>query len=391
MSTAKFIRHCRHCHPRSWWILLFCLIGGQAARAQPKTVTASEFEKNWQGKQISLKTLRNRQGMSVAVTNYGARLVQVLVADKQGRPVDIVIGFSTIDDYIRANGRNYGAIVGRYANRMAGASFRLNGRRYQLPKNNNGNNIHGGPDGFNDRVWDWGIQTDTSLQLSYLSRDGENGFPGNLKVVLTYCLNEANELRLDFQATTDRPTVLNLTNHSYFNLEGGGSIQDYWFSVNADAFTPVDQWMIPTGKIQPVANRPFDLRRPVRIASVWDRPDPQLKLAQGFDHNFVLKKRKGVKGPQPAATAYSPASGILMEVATTEPGLQFFTANTLKGNDTARNGHAIGAREAFCLETQHFPDSPNQPGFPSTELKPGEKYHSVTIYRIRAAEPSEAH
>ncbi len=340
------------------------------------------FEKELNGKEISLAVLKNGKGMEVAVTNYGARLVSARLPDKTGKPVDIVVGFNSIDEYINAKGRNYGATVGRYANRIANAQFDLDGKRYNLPQNSNGNNIHGGPGGFNDQVWDWVAISDKAVTLSYLSKDGENGFPGNLKVMLTYSLNKKNELEISYSAQTDRKTVLNLTNHSYFNLDGGGTVAHNEVMVNAGYYTPVNENLIPTGEIRSVINTPFDLRKPTIVSTVWDKPDPQLRYGGGFDHNFVLNKRNRKK-PKLAASMYSPESGIQMTVHTTEPGIQFFTANTLKGDDKDRNGNPIAAREAFCLETQHFPNSPNQPNFPSTVLEPGKKFESHTIYRLQ--------
>lgn len=341
-----------------------------------------KFEKEINGKKTGIAFLKNKKGMTVAITNFGARLVSVIVPDKTGNPVDVVVGFNSIDAYIQAVGRNYGATVGRYANRMSKGQFTLDGTTYQLPLNNNGNNIHGGPNGFNEQVWDWVEKSDRAVTLAYLSKDGENGFPGNLKVQITFSLNDQNELKIAYTAETDKKTVLNLTNHSYFNLEGGGSVTGYQVYINADHYTPVNEAMIPTGEIVPVTNTPFDLRKPTIISSVVDAPHPQLKYGGGFDHNFVLNKQKGGKTPELAATAYSPQTGILMKVFTTEPGIQFFTANTLKGVDKDRNGKPINAREAFCFETQHFPDAPNHPNFPSTLLSPGEQFQSVTIYQL---------
>lgn len=361
--------------------MLFTLVV-TAQKARPAYLDPAKFEKEVNGKKTGIAFLSNKKGMQVAITNYGARLVSAVIPDKNGKPVDIVVGFNSIDEYIKATGRNYGATVGRYANRMAKGQFTLDGTTYQLPLNNNGNNLHGGPLGFNEQVWDWVKVADQSVTLAYLSKDGENGFPGNLKVTITFSLSEQNELKIAYAATTDKKTVLNLTNHSYFNLEGGGSVTGYQVYVNADQYTPVNEAMLPTGEIAPVANTPFDLRKPALVSAVVDQPSQQLQYGGGFDHNFVLNKRKGLKTPELAATAFSPRSGITMKVFTTEPGIQFFTANTLKGVDKDRNGNAINAREAFCFETQHFPDSPNHPQFPSTVLKPGEKFQSVTVYQL---------
>ena len=366
-------------------VFIFCLLSVGMARAQQSAayLQKENFEKELKGQPISLAILKNNRGMEVAITNFGARLVSARLPNKEGVPVDVVVGFNSIDAYLQAAGRNYGATVGRYANRIAHAKFELDGKTYQLPANNNGNNIHGGPNGFNEQVWNWVNVSDKSVTLSYLSKDGENGFPGNLKVTLTYSLNNKNELQIAYSAETDKKTVLNLTNHSYFNLDGGGSIENYWVSINASHYTPVDENLIPTGEIRSVEQTPFDLRQPKVVSTVWDSPDQQLQYGKGFDHNFVID-RKNKKKPVLAARAYSPKSGITMTVLTTEPGVQFFTANTLTGADKDRNGRAISARHAFCFETQHFPNSPNQPAFPSTILEPGKTFRSVTIYRITA-------
>lgn len=353
-----------------------------AQKAGPAYLNPKHFEKEVNGKKTGIAFLSNKKGMQVAITNYGARLVSAIVPNKNGTPVDIVVGFNSIDEYIQAKGRNYGATVGRYANRMAKGQFTLDGIMYQLPLNNNGNNLHGGPMGFNEQVWDWVNVSDKQIALSYLSKDGENGFPGNLKVTITFSLSEQNELKIAYAAVTDKKTVINLTNHSYFNLEGGGSVTGYEVYVNADQYTPVNEAMLPTGEIAPVANTPFDLRKPAIVSTVVDLPNQQLRYGGGFDHNFVLNKSKSTKVPELAATAFSPKSGITMKVFTTELGVQFFTANTLKGLDKDRNGQPINAREAFCFETQHFPDSPNHPNFPTTVLKPGEKFQSVTVYQL---------
>ncbi|WP_211316383.1 aldose epimerase family protein [Niabella yanshanensis] len=361
-------------------VLLTLVIAAQKLR--PAYLDPAKFEKELNGKKTGIAFLSNKKGMQVAITNYGARLVSAVIPDKKGKPVDIVVGFNSIDEYIKATGRNYGATVGRYANRMAKGQFTLDGTTYQLPLNNNGNNLHGGPMGFNEQVWDWVKVADQSVTLAYLSKDGENGFPGNLKVTITFSLSNKNELKIAYTATTDKKTVLNLTNHSYFNLEGGGNVTGYNVSVNADRYTPVNEMMLPTGEIAPVANTPFDLRRPIVVSAVVDQPNQQLQYGGGFDHNFALNKKKGSKRPEFAAMAVSPKSGITMKVFTTEPGIQFFTANTLKGADKDRNGQPINAREAFCFETQHFPDSPNHPNFPTTVLKPGEKFESATVYQL---------
>lgn len=343
--------------------------------------SAQVFQKNIDGKQTGLYILKNKKGMQVAITNFGARIVSIVLKDKNGKPTDVVIGFNSIDEYLKAAGRSYGALMGRYANRIGNGTFTLDGAAYQLAKNNNGNNIHGGPQGFNERIWEVVTQTNKSLKLSYFSKDGEMGFPGNLTVVVTYSLDNKNRLGISYEAKTDKKTVINLTNHSFFNLNGKGDILNHEVYINAGKFTPVNDVMLPTGEIKSVEQTPFDLRSPVTVISRVNKDDPQLKIAGGYDHNFVLNTPGKISVL--AASAYSPLSGIKMETYTTEPGLQFFTANSFKGLDNGKDGTPVNARAGLCFETQHFPDSPNQPGFPSTVLHPGQKFRSQTYYRFR--------
>jgi aldose 1-epimerase len=341
----------------------------------------SDFVSETAGKPTALYALVNAKGMEVCITNYGGRIVSILVPDKNGTPTDVVLGYGNIKDYVESDG-NFGALIGRYGNRIAQGKFTLNGTEYQLPRNNNGHCLHGGPQGYHTRVWD-AVQPDSrTLTLKYLSPDGDAGFPGNLDVTVTYSVTDDNALSILYEATTDRETVVNLTNHSYFNLSGtlGTQILDHLVMINADHYTPVDSLLIPTSEIAPVEGTPLDLRRPLPVGQRINEPFDQLLKGRGYDHNWVLNT-KGDIG-QLAAKVVSPGSGIALEVYTSEPGVQFYTGNFLDGTVVGKSNHVYPFRGALCLETQHYPDSPNQPGFPSTTLRPGEKYVSKCIYRF---------
>lgn len=334
-------------------------------------------------KEVGLFYLKNSKGASAAITNYGARLVSLLVPGKDGKLVDVVLGYDSISGYRKKGEPYFGAIIGRYGNRIGKATFTLDGKAYHLDANDGANSLHGGSKGFHAQVWDAKQLSDSALQFSYTSPDMEGGYPGELKAVVTYTLTGDNELKIDYSATTDKATSVNLTNHAYFNLngEGSGTINDHLLMINADAITPVDSTLIPTGAIQPVANTPFDFRTPTAIGARVDSADEQLKNGKGYDHNFVLKDSS--KTSHLAATAYGPATGIFMEVYTTEPGLQFYGGNFLTGADKdGKHGKSYGYRTAFCLETQHFPDAPNKPNFASTILKPGTTYTTTTSYKF---------
>jgi len=336
------------------------------------------------GQPIYLYTLRNSQGVQAAITNYGGRIVSLKTPDRKGKFDDIVLGFDSLQEYLHDN-PFFGALVGRYANRIANGQFTLDGVKYELARNNGPNTLHGGLKGFDKKIWSAQAAEDKDgpeLVLHYFSKDGEEGFPGDLNVTVTYTLTENNELRIDYQATTDKDTVLNLTNHSYFNLSGhaGGRILEDVAMINADKFLPTDQNLIPTGEIRSVAGTPFDFRKPTAIGARIDDKDPQLEAAKGYDQTFVLN-RIGA-GPSFAARVMDPHSGRVLEVLTTQPGVQFYTANHMQGPVRGKGGAVYGFRSAFCLETQHFPDSPNKPNFPSTELKPGERFHSITIFKF---------
>ncbi|RRB11914.1 galactose mutarotase [Larkinella knui] len=342
----------------------------------------SRFQKDVEGKKTDLFVLTNAKGMKVAITNYGGRIVSLLVPDKTGKMLDVTLGHSSIDDYL-ATESFFGTLVGRYGNRIAKGQFTLDGKTYKLPVNNGPNSLHGGKKGFNARVWDATPVGNNVLKLQYVSQDGEEGYPGTLTANVTYTLTDDNAIKIDYQATTDKNTVVNLTNHSYFNLngEGSGSVADHRVQIRADRYTPVDATLIPTGELAPVDGTPFDLRKPVAIGERQDADHIQIKNGGGFDHNFVLNGGQTTE-PRVIATVTSPQTGITMDVLTTEPGVQFYGGNFLNGKVMGKSGKAYEKRSAFCLETQHFPDSPNQPNFPSTVLKPGETYKTTTEYRF---------
>ena len=366
-------------------ILMLGMVGalgaaGQEARAG---IQRSVFGKMPDGKTIELYTLTNRRGMQVGITNYGGRVVSIRVPDRNGKMADVVLGFDSLQGYL-GNDPYFGAIVGRYANRIAKGRFTLDGVEYKLPVNDGPNSLHGGLKGFDKRVWTAGeiSSPHAGLELTYLSKDGEEGYPGNLNVKVVYTLTDNNELKIDYSATTDKDTVLNLSNHSYFNLagQGNGDILKQVLMINADRFTPVDATMIPTGELRSVQGTPFDFRKPTAIGERINQDNRQLKLGKGYDHNYVLN-RKG-NHLVLAARATDPESGRVLEVLTTQPGLQFYTGNFLDGTIHGKDGKVYGHRSAFCLETQHYPDSPNHPNFPSSELKPGQTYHEVTVFKF---------
>lgn len=344
-------------------------------------VRKQSFGKTKAGEPVELYTLTNSKGMEVSVSTYGGIVTSIKVPDRAGKFADVVLGHDSVDGYIKNNSPFLGATIGRYGNRIGKARFSLEGVEYKLVANNGANSLHGGPTGFNTRLWT-AKPLKNGVALSYLSKDGEEGFPGNLSVTVTFTVTENNELRIHYQATTDKTTVVNLTNHSYFNLSGAGEgdVLEHLLTINADRFTPVDNGLIPTGELQPVEGTPFDFRRPVAIGARIDDPYPQMKLGGGYDHNFVLN-RTGA-GLILAARAVDPKSGRVLETLTTEPGMQFYAGNFLNGSIVGKGGKAYNKRYGFCLETQHYPDSPNKPGFPSTTLKPGEHYDTTTVYRF---------
>jgi aldose 1-epimerase len=327
--------------------------------------------------------LKNQNGMEVRLTNYGATVTEINTPDRYGEFADVVLGYDSAEGYINAVDRPYfGAIVGRYGNRIAKGKFTLDGEEYTLAVNNGENHLHGGLMGFDKVVWDARPLSSSSIRFSYTARDLEEGYPGNLSIEVTYTLTDDNELKIEYLATTDKATPVNLTNHSYFNLAGEGSptILNHELMLNADAFTPVDSGLIPTGEIRPVKGTPFDFRSAKAIGRDIGTENQQLQYGLGYDHNWVLNKGKG--GMTLAATLYEPQSGRFMEVFTEEPAIQFYCGNFLDGRLTGKSGRSYAHRSGMCLETQHYPDSPNHPEFPSTILRPGETCETKTVYRF---------
>lgn len=329
-----------------------------------------------------LQTLRNENGIEVSVIPYGATIQKITVPDRHGNFDDIVLGFDSIEGYVEANAY-VGSVVGRYGNRIANARFVLDGEEYTLAQNDRTNALHGGVAGFDKAVWSVDrTDADQSIALSHVSPDGDEGFPGEVRVSVVYTLTDEDELRIDYRGVTDKATPLNLTNHAYFNLagHGAGDILGHIVEIEAGAFTPVNDLLIPTGEIRSLEGTPFDFRRAMRVGDRIDANDEQIRVAAGYDHNWVLDR----EGPGEifAARVYEPGSGRIMEVLTEEPGLQFYTGNFLDGSFTGKDAAVYGHRAGFCMETQHFPDSPNQPNFPSTILRPGEVYRSTTTFRF---------
>lgn len=347
-------------------------------------VDQADFQITHNDKSVDLYTLENKQGMTVKITNYGAKIVSILVPDRDGQLGDVSLGYETASEYIDGIA-SLGATMGRYANRIAQAQFTLGDSTYYLDKNNGEHSIHGGNEGFRFQVWDARQIDDQTLELSYFSKDGEGGYPGNLRVTVTFTVTDDNELKLDYTADTDKKTVINLTNHAFFNLagEGSGDISDHVLYVNAKQFTPVDSTAIPTGELRDVSGTPFDFTTPTPVGERIDEDNRQLNFVGGYDHNYVLEDSSD--NLSLAARLSEPTSGRVMEVYTTEPGLQVYTANSLSGSE-GKGGHTYGSRSAICLETQHFPDSPHHPNFPSTTLEPGEEYRSTTVYKFSTTE-----
>ena len=328
------------------------------------------------GQEVKQYTLTNPSGMIVNILNYGGYVTNIIVPDKAGVKEDVVLGFDSLAGYLQQGNPFMGCIVGRYANRIAKGKFTLDGKSYNLATNNNGNSLHGGLKGFDKAIWASQQQGDKSLLLTYTSKDGEEGYPGTLQVQVVYTLTPANELKIDYSAETDKPTVVNLTNHSYFNLSAGkdSTILGHQLMLAADKYTAVDATLIPTGELPPVKGTAMDFTKPTTIGT------DIAKVAGGYDHNWVLNKNGD--SASLAATVYHEPSGRFMEVFTTQPGIQFYTGNFLNGALTGKGGIKHVKHSGLCLETQHFPDSPNQPSFPSTVLRPGEKYHETTIYKF---------
>jgi aldose 1-epimerase len=352
------------------------------------SVTKTTTRVMFKGKLVELATLKNTHGVEVQAINYGAIITSLKVPDRAGKAADIVLGFDRPNVYWATPPPPYfGAVVGRYGNRIAKGQFVLGRRTYKLVTNNGPNHLHGGTRGFDKILWDMSTKQTpqgSSVVFTRTSPDGEEGYPGNLHVTVTYTLTDADQLIVEYHATTDKATPVNLTQHSYFNLagEGSGDILGHQLTINADRYTPVDDTLIPTGELAPVQGTPFDFRQPTAIGARINNDNPQLKAGKGYDHNWVLNSPGAIPGF--AARLTDPASGRTMEVSTTEPGLQFYTGNFLDGTIKGKGGHVYGHRAALCLETQHFPDSPNHPNFPSTILEPGKTYDSKTIFTFSA-------
>ena len=370
------------------FIAILGFLGSFDAPAAERKVTVSEFGKTKDGVAVSRYVLTNSEGMEAVVVTYGASLVSLKIPDRNGNSTDIVLGYDTVAGY-EQDKSFFGATIGRYGNRIAGGQFALDGTVFHLPKNDGPNSLHGGSPGFNKRLWTGEIRSQAGaqiLEMSYTSSDGEEGYPGTLKVKVTFTLPaDKNELRIDYSATTDKDTVVNLTNHSYFNLTGDTShdILAHELLLHAREFTPVDSTLIPSGELRAVSGTPFDFRKSAPIGARINQDDEQLKFGKGYDHNWVLEKTK-VPGLHPAAEVFEPTSGRVLSVLTTEPGIQFYSGNFLDGTVQGKGGHSYAHRAGFCLETQHFPDSPNHKNFPSTVLKAGQTYRSSTIFRFSA-------
>jgi len=342
------------------------------------------FDADIDGKKINLYWIYN-DSIAVAMTNYGGRIIGLWVPDQEGNWTDIVVGMGNIEDYIESTEPYFGATIGRVGNRIAKGRFSLDGNEYEIPVNNGENSLHGGIEGFESKVWEAEQPDDQTLVLHLISPDGEEGFPGNLDVTVTYSVTDSKGLRIEYDASTDQTTVVNLTNHAFFNLngEGSGNILDHEVIFYADRFTPVDEGLIPTGELQEVQGTPFDFTTPHTIGERIEEDDIQLKNGGGYDHNFVIKDQASDEMIH-AASVTGDRSGIVMDVYTEEPGMQFYTGNFMQGKNTFKSGAKDEYRTAFCIETQHFPDSPNQSDFPSIRLDPNQKYHTVTVYRFSA-------
>ena len=370
-----------------WWagacavLLAACAPKSGSEGLTKSGLDPSKFETTVDGKAVKLYVLKNKAGMEVCATNYGGRIVSVTVPDRNNQWRDVVLGHDSIADYIHIDG-NFGALIGRYGNRINQGRFTLDGVEYQLPQNNYGHCLHGGPKGFHHSVWDATQPNDTTLELTLHSPDGEAGFPGNLDVKVVYTLTSDNALRLQYTATTDKPTIVNLTNHSYFNLSGNAAndVLNDTVQFDADAFTPIDSTFMTWGEIRPVEGTPFDFRAGKTVGQDIEADDEQLKNGLGYDHNMVLNT--GGDLSKVACRISDPTSGIVLRVYTTEPGIQFYTGNFLDGKVKGKGGIAYPRRGAICVETQHYPDSPNQPNYPSVVLRPGETYSSTCIYKF---------
>lgn len=371
------------------FLMLITLVMCKTEKAQeskiiekPNPIEVENFGTMPDGKKVNVYTLTNKNGLEMKVINYGGIIVSLKVPDKNGELSDVVLGYDSLTPYLKSN-PYFGALIGRYGNRIAKGKFNLDGKEFTLPVNNGENHLHGG-EGFDKVFWNIEIPEDSSsLQLSYTSADGEQGYPGTLSVVVNYVLSDSNELKIDYRATTDKKTIVNLTQHTYFNLRGNKAttILDHTLQMEADHFLPVDKTLIPTGELKKVSGTPFDFLKPQRIGDRIDQRDEQLIFGLGYDHCWALNKYDG-KSLRKVATLAELTSGRIMEVFTTEPGLQFYSGNFLDGTLKGKNGVVYQYRSGLCLETQHYPDSPNQSAFPSVVLNPGEVYQTTTVYKF---------
>jgi len=366
-------------------LLAVLLVWSAVVALAQASVTKETFGKTSAGETVDLYTLRNVNGMETKITNYGGIVVSLTAPDRNGKFADVVLGFNDLESYLTKNDPYMGAIIGRYGNRIAKGRFKLNGVEYKLAVNNGENHLHGGIKGFDKVIWtgrELKTKAGPAVVLTYLSKDGEEGYPGNLRVRVVYTLTNRNELKIDYSATSDKDTVTNLTHHSYFNLagEGNGDILNHQVIINANRFVPTDAGSIPTGELKTVAGTPFDFLNATAIGARINQDDQQLKFGNGYDHTWVINGRAGTL--RRAAIVFEQTTGRGMQVFTTEPGVQFYTGNFLNGTLTGKSGKPYPRRSGFCLETQHYPDSPNQPSFPTTTLRRGRTYTSTTIYRF---------
>ena len=360
------------------------IVGSGTLEAKSK-MNVQPFGKTSDGQSVEMYTLTNKSGAQAGILTYGGIVNSLKVPDRAGKLADVVLGYEGMEGYLQDKSY-FGALIGRYGNRIAKGEFKLGGKSYNVPKNNGENSLHGGIHGFNSKLWtahEVAGSAGHALELTYVSKAGEEGYPGTLSVKVVYTLTNNNELKIDYSATTDAETVVNLTNHSYFNLagQGEGDILQHQLTLHADRYTPVDAGLIPTGALASVKGTPFDFQTPTAIGARIEQDNAQLKLGKGYDHNWVLIEHDQA-GPNLAAEAYDPKSGRVLQVLTTEPGVQFYTGNFLDGTAHGKAGKVYNQRYGFCLETQHFPESPNHPNFPSTVLKPGQHYRTTTIYKF---------
>ena len=363
-------------------VLAACTGKQQVFSEAASKIEDAKFETTIGEKPVKLYTLTSEGGIAMKVTNFGARIVALCVPDKDGNLVDVVLGYNALEEYETYGEKFYGAAIGRYGNRIALGKFSIDSVEYQLPQNDGVNHLHGGPAGYYDMVWDATQVSPSKIEFKYLSADGEQGYPGNLSITMAYELKADRSLEITYSATTDKKTIVNLTNHSYFNLSGEGAetINDHILQINADFYTPVDSTLIPTGELAPVTGTPMDFNTPTAIGDRAGEAFQQLIYGGGYDHNWAV--RNNGEALATAATVYSPITGIQLDVITSEPGVQFYAGNFMNGKDLGKSGKPYGYRAAFCLETQHFPDSPNKPEFPSTLLEPGQTYSHTCIYKF---------